>query len=209
MSPRPDHQPALHESLPPGSKQRTRLHQNLLPRSKHGGQESQGKRKTARPFTPKAPVYVVLKSSRAKGSWSLLHRKNKAKVLSMVYVYAERFKVRVYRVSNVGNHLHLLVRAQEKKHLQDYLRVLAGRIAVTVTGARKFVKSLDPNPHAGPARTQYRRKFWDYLCWSRMVSWGRDFYSVSREILVNPIKKLTTELQEWGAPIPEVNLRGG
>lgn len=53
----------------------------------------------------------------------------------------------VYRFANVGDHLHLLVKANDRKDLADYLRVLAGRIAVTVSGARKHVKRIG--------------KFWD------------------------------------------------
>lgn len=100
----------------------------------------------------------------------MLHRRHRSKITSMIYFYAQRFKIEVYRASNVGNHLHLLVRAQERKHLADYLRVLAGRVAVTVTGAQKAVKRVG--------------KFWDNLYWSRMVSWGRDFFQV-REYLVH------------------------
>ena len=95
----------------------------------------------------------------------------------MIYVYAHRFKVKVYRAANVGNHLHLLVKATEKKHLADYLRVLAGRIAVTVTGAQKFVKRIG--------------RFWDYLYWSRLVNWGRDFYNVRKYVTANELEAIS------------------
>ena len=192
-----ERQPSLHEALPVGSKERSRLKNNLTPRTKHGGQEWRGVRKTTRPFTPKAPIHLVLKSSRAKGQWSMLHRKNKAKILSMIYVYADRFKVHVYRASNVGNHIHLLVKAEEKKNLQDYLRVLAGRIAVTVTGARKFVKQLDDNPTLKHAPKSAKRKFWDFLFWSRLVNWGSDFYNTSRYVLANELEEFSKEHREW------------
>jgi REP element-mobilizing transposase RayT len=117
-----------------------------------------------------------MQASRAKGAWSLLHRKNRGTVQSMIYVYAARFKVKVYRASIAGNQLHLLVKAKEKKHLSDFLRVLAGRIAVTVTGARKYVKRVG--------------KFWDYLCWSRLIRWGVEFHSV---------RKFVAEVREKGS----------
>ena len=191
----PSKQSSLHETLPIGSKERSQLKAKILPRTIHGGKEAIGKRKTVRPFNPKAPEHIVLKSSRAKGAWSLLHRKNKAKIISMVYVYADRFKVKVYRVANVGNHLHLLVRAEEKKNLQDYLRVLAGRIAVVVTGARKYVKALDAHPLA--KKQKGTRKFWDSLCWSRLVNWGKDFFNVSRYVLANELEEFSKEHREW------------
>jgi REP element-mobilizing transposase RayT len=159
-------QAKLPDVLPLGSKIRAKLKANFEPRISHGGLPSIKKRKTARPFSPEAPVHLVLQATRAKGRWSLLHRKNRASVQSMIYVYAARFKVRVYRANNVGNQLHLLVKAKEKKHLADFLRVLAGRIAVVVTGAKKYIKRIG--------------KFWDYLVWSRLIRWGAEFYSLRK-----------------------------
>jgi len=172
----------LAESLPLGSKERSRAKSRLEPRSAHGGFESRGKRKTERPFSPKAPMHIVLKSARAKGAGSMKHRKNQSKVTSMVYVYAYRFKVHVYRFANVGNHLHLLVRAKDRKDLADYLRVLAGRIAVTVSGARKYVKRIG--------------KFWDHLCWSRLVKWKQDFHYVQRYIYANELEAFDQKFRE-------------
>jgi REP element-mobilizing transposase RayT len=173
-TPRPPKQTNFAETLPVGSKVRSKLKSQLDPRVSHGGAPSIRKRKTIRPFSPNIPVHLVLRSKRAKGMWSLLHRKNQAKVNSMVYVYAHRFKVKVYRMANVGNHLHLLVKAAEKKHLADYLRVLAGRIAVAVSGAQKYIKRIG--------------RFWDYLYWSRLVNWGRDFYNVRKYVLANELE---------------------
>jgi REP element-mobilizing transposase RayT len=87
----------------------------------------------------------------------------------MIYVYAKRFQVKVYRAENIGNQLHLLIKAQEKKQLADYLRVLAGRVAVVVTGAQKLVKKIG--------------RFWDYLYWSRLVNWGQDFFQTRKWVM--------------------------
>jgi len=164
----------LHQTLPVGSKARAKMRESLQPRTRHGGHESIGRRKTPRPFAPKTPTHIVLKSKRAKGRWSLTHRKNHAKITSMIYVYAHRFKVHVYRAAVVGNHIHLLVKAEERKPLADFLRVLAGRVAVTVSGARRGVKRIG--------------KFWDYLCWSRLVNWGRDFYHTRKYVTANEVE---------------------
>ena len=126
-------------------------------------------------------MHIVLKSNRAKGPWSLKHRKNQSKITSMVYVYAHRFRVHVYRFANVGNHLHLLVKAKDRKDLADYLRVLAGRIAITVSGARKYVKRIG--------------KFWNHLCWSRLVKWKKDFHFVQRYIFANELEAIDRSLR--------------
>ena len=102
--------------------------------------------------------------------------------MAMIYVYAERFKVRVYRASNSGDHLHLLVKANEKKNLSDFLRVLAGRIAVSISGAKKGQKRIG--------------KFWDYLFWSKLINWGREFYQVRKFVLANELEVTPKERQE-------------
>jgi hypothetical protein len=42
-------------------------------RSTHGGELARGKRKTMRPLDPKQALHLVLRSSKAKGSLSMLH----------------------------------------------------------------------------------------------------------------------------------------
>ena len=162
-------QAKLSESLPIGSKERSRIKSAVEGRIAHGGEDSVGKRKTTRPYSPKAPTHIVLKSNRARGTWSLRHRKNQAKITAMIYVYARRFKVHVYRASNTGSELQLLVKSSDRKALADYLRVLAGRIAVTVSGAQNGVKRIGT--------------FWNHLCWSRLVKWGHEFHRVQRLVV--------------------------
>ena len=159
----------LSESLPIGSKERSQIKSTVEGRIVHGGEDSVGKRKTTRPYSPKAPTHIVLKSNRARGKWSLRHRKNQAKITAMIYVYARRFKVQVFRAANTGNELQLLMKSSDRKALADYLRVLAGRIAVTVSGAQKGVKRIG--------------KFWNHLCWSRLVKWGHEFHRAQRMVV--------------------------
>jgi hypothetical protein len=68
--------------------------------------------------------------------------------------------VKIYRSVNVGNHLQLLVHARKRSHFQSFLRVVSGRIAMLVTGARKGLVV---------------GRFWDRLAYSRVVGWGREF----------------------------------
>jgi len=80
--------------------------------------------KTARPLDPKRPVHLVLRSSRAKGPWSLLHPKNERRVRRVLDVTAAKYGVRVYRFANVGNHLHLLIMARSRRIFRIPSRVL-------------------------------------------------------------------------------------
>lgn len=117
-----------------------------------------------------------------------------------IYHYASRFKVHVYQSAVVHNHIHLFLKAHDRKALADYLRVLAGRTAVTITGAYKGVKKIG--------------KFWDYLCWSRLVNWGKDFYNVRKYVLANQLEEVSkahrelirkgTLVEQWDAEPPDL-----
>lgn len=134
----------------------------LLPKPslEHGSTLRTGKRKTARPIDTKRAMHLVMRASRARGQWSMLREEHKGRIERLVRLTSSCHGVRVYRFSNVGNHLHLLVRARTRDGFQNFLRVVTAQTAALVTGARKG------NP---------KGKFWDALAYSRVVSWGREF----------------------------------
>src|SRR4051812_20183141 len=75
-------------------------------RLEHGGTLRRGKRKLIRPIDPKRPVHVVLKSSRARGHWSLLTRDQA--IRNLIRRFGQKFEVELKEYANAGNHLHLL-----------------------------------------------------------------------------------------------------
>jgi len=133
--------------------------------SAHGGDARKSKRKILRPIDTKRPMHVTLRSTRARGSWSMLANGNRGRVYILMTEIAERYGVKVYRFENVGNHLHLLISVKSRSQFQTFLRVLSGQIVFLITGAKK-----------GNAVG----RFWDKLAYSRIVSWGREFANVSR-----------------------------
>lgn len=140
-----------------------------------GGTLQKGKRKTFRPIDPKATIHLVLKSSRAKGEWSLLSRRHKIKIQDLMQKLAKENGIKVYQFANVGNHLHLLVQTRTRAGFQKFLRVFSGRIAMMITRAKKG------NPQG---------KFWDELAFSRIVQWGKDFTRLTRYFLKNQLEGL-------------------
>ena len=87
---------------------------------------------------------------------------------------AKRFHVQLYRWANVGNHIHLAVRAKDRDGLKRFLMALSGRIAQRVTGARKG------KPLGG--------RFFDSIPWTRIVEWRRAFQKLCRYIELNEIE---------------------
>lgn len=139
--------------------------------TEHGGELSQGKRKTGRPFSPKLAIHVVMRAEIAKKQWSMLAKKHRGPVYLEMDRAAKESNLRLYRYANVGNHLHIVVKARAKRDLQRFLRVLSGRIAMRVTGARKG-KPL-------------KEKFWTRLAYTRLVEWGRTFTNLLNYVAKN------------------------
>lgn len=161
----------------------------------HGGDLAKGKRKVARPIDPKQAIHLVLRSSIARGSQSMLHPKHCKNIHEFTHKVGKRLGIRIYRYANVGNHIHLLIKVPSRMIWQRFLRELAGGIAIIVTGARKGAALTRTNSAAGNARG-----FWDGLAFTRIVKFGRDFKRVCDYVVKNlfeaagvPMKKLLAQ----------------
>jgi hypothetical protein len=128
--------------------------------AQHGGTSRTGQRKTSRPLEPTLPLYVVLRSSRARGRWSLSRSPTRAAVNETLRALSKRHAIKVFAYSNGGDQVHLLLRAQSRASFQAFLRAFAGLVARQVTGARKGKPS---------------GRFWDALTYSRVLNWGEEF----------------------------------
>jgi REP element-mobilizing transposase RayT len=157
----------------------------------HGGDLASGRRKVRRPLDPKQALHVVLRSSLARGKYSMLQPRHCKHIHEFTHSTAKKLGIRIYRYANVGNHLHLLIRFPSRRIWQRFLRELAGGIAIIVTGAKKG---------AALSRNSTQRGFWDQLAFTRIVSFGRDFKKLGDYIVKNlfeaagvPMKKLLAQ----------------
>jgi len=140
-----------------------------------GGDLQKGKRKTFRPIDPKASIHLVLKSTRARGEWSLLNRRHKIRIQDLLLTLSRANGIKIYQYVNVGNHLHILLKTRDRRGFQKFLRVFSGRVAMLVTHARKG---------------KPQGKFWDELAFTRIVQWGIDFKRITRYFLKNEIESI-------------------
>jgi REP element-mobilizing transposase RayT len=131
--------------------------------AQHGGVTRTGQRKTSRPIEPSLPLYLVLRSSRARGKWSLQKTTTESRVQEILRELSQRHGIKVFEFANGGDQIHLLLRAKSRQGFQAFLRAFAGLTARLVTGAKKGKPS---------------GKFWDALTFSRVLSWGKEFDSV-------------------------------
>lgn len=155
----------------------------------HGSNLRQGKRKIARPIDPKRAIHIVLKSNKARGACSLLQPKRAKRIDDLIEKSAIRYKIKIYRFVNVGNHVHLLIKTSNRIHFQNFLRTITGKIAILVTGAKKGQK---------------KGKFWDGLTFTRVVNWGKDFEAMGRSLLKNQIESFG-----YGVDIEKALVRQG
>jgi REP element-mobilizing transposase RayT len=69
-----------------------------------------GKRKTERPFHPKLALHITMRSGRARGEWSMLKQGRRLMIQDLAHRTAKKHRMELYRLANVGNHLHLLLK---------------------------------------------------------------------------------------------------
>lgn len=139
-----------------------------------GALVGRGHAKKARPLSTKHAMHVVLRSSLAKGEWSLRSAKNLRMVERMLRKLAAQYGIRIYKFANVGNHVHLLIKLSNRYTFAPFMRAFAGTIALKVTGANKL--------------SALKEKFWDCIPWSRIVEWGKAYRSAKAYVFQNEME---------------------
>ncbi len=157
-------------------------------RKDHGGSLAVRKRRNRRPLNLKQSHHITMKSHHAMGARSLF--RHKKMILSLVKKNSSKFQLKVYEHAIQGNHIHLLVKAQTREGLQNFFRVIAGHIAQRVLKECPLKQAPGGAPHKGTGCEKNQRKFWSYLLYSRIVSWGREFKVVAKYIQKNTLELL-------------------
>ncbi|MBI4404515.1 MAG: transposase [Deltaproteobacteria bacterium] len=139
-----------------------------------GGSLNHGKRKTSRPLNSKKAVHIVFRAPAAKGNLSLLQKQNAIFIRTLLQKLSKKYFITVYEFANSGNHLHLLVRFNNRALLQHFLRTYPALIARFVTGARKG--------------KPFGQRFWEKLVWTRIVAFGRAFRMVLQYVVSNRVR---------------------
>ena len=183
-------------------------------RAGFGGAGTQRSHPTkARPFSPRAPLHVVMRSERARGDFSLLRYGRR--VEKILAGEAARVGGKLYDLANSGNHLHLVVRLPSPTAMRRFMRASSGLIAREVLGAKKGTPSemlrltakssvsVQPVPRgratrstrsankaterrtASDTRPSQKPRFWDARPFSRIVSWGPDYNGLKRYFQLN------------------------
>ncbi|MBK7892055.1 MAG: hypothetical protein IPJ84_14815 [Bdellovibrionales bacterium] len=124
-----------------------------------------------RPVATKEAMHLVLRSDRARGTKSLL--KYDHVVRAVIAKLALRHGVRVYRVVNAGNHLHITLKLSKQFLWHGFISGVTGGIA------RALGFKRDENS---------KRGFWNSRPFTRMIAWGRDYNVVKDYHVLNQLE---------------------
>jgi hypothetical protein len=168
--------------------------------------------KVARPLSSKQALHVVLRSEVAQGNFSLL--KHERVIKNTLQKMGQKHGVKLYRVANAGNHLHLLLRFTKRRGLQNFLRGSTGLIARKVLGRERGLgRSTQRNEVAPPLknaplnRGEKKFKFWSQRPFSRIVSWGRDFDGTLSYLKLNALEAFGFINRKFTSALPTQEIR--
>jgi REP element-mobilizing transposase RayT len=147
----------------------------IKPKAWFGGSLLKGNAKQRRPIDSKLPMHAILKSSKAKGYWSLRAPMHVRRVRELVEKTCAKYGFSLLEYGNAGNHLHLLLHVKNRRLWASFIRELTGEIARLVCGTNAH-KKLDGG-------------FWDSRPFTRVVSgWGRAYSYVRDYVVINQLE---------------------
>jgi len=121
---------------------------------KFGGELLVGKRKTVRPLSTKEPIELVLKSEGHNVFFP-----GDRRIESLFHKHAHKYGVKLYRVSLVWNHVHLLIKISDRDDYKAFIRTVTAALVSLISQIRKV---------------DFRGLF-TLRPFTRIVAWGRDF----------------------------------
>lgn len=130
-----------------------------------GGELLVDKRKTYRPISSQNPIHLVMRSEEVlKCGGFKTHRRQ---VQELIFKYSQAYNIKIYSLVICSNHLHLVIRYQNKNEFQNFLRVISGLIAKNIS---------------------LTKGFWLHRPFTRVLSWGRDFENALNYIDKNQLE---------------------
>jgi REP element-mobilizing transposase RayT len=148
--------------------------------SAYGGELSKTRKGRAgpRPLSVKHTMHLVLRSSKAVGSWSFRKARNEAAIKNIFQRFGQKYGVRILRLANVGNHLHLQIQLGSRHTFRAFIRATTSAITSAVTRC---------NAHRALKKTHADR-FFDYRPFTRFVVGRRDFLGIKDYIEINQLE---------------------
>ena len=122
--------------------------------------------KVKRDLLPHLPIHLVLRSTKATGHWNLL-RYNK-RIHSIVLKMAHRYHIKLRKLANSGNHLHIIIELRSKDSFAPFIKAISSWIVREVTGAWRG------NPLLREFSASKESAFWTGRPFTRIGTYGSD-----------------------------------
>jgi REP element-mobilizing transposase RayT len=148
--------------------------------SAYGGELSKTRKGRAgpRPISVKHTMHLVLRSSKAVGPWSFRKASNEDAIKNIFLRFGLKFGIKILRLANVGNHLHLQIRIGNRHTFSAFIRATTAAITLAVTRC---------NAHA-PLKKTFADRFFDCRPFTRFVVGRRDFLGIKDYIEINQLE---------------------
>jgi hypothetical protein len=162
-------------------------------KSEYGGDlmKTRKGRAHGRPLSTRESMHLTLRSTKARGDWSLRRGANPARIDAIIKKFTVKYSVRVISKANVGNHLHLHVRLANRQAYKPFIRAVTAAIAMAVTGACRWRTKAKI---MGEREANIR--FWDYRPFTRIVEGLRDFLALEDYIRINQLEGVGRRREE-------------
>ncbi|MCC6277937.1 MAG: transposase [Oligoflexia bacterium] len=132
-----------------------------------------------RPLDTRHSMHLVLRSSKAKGSWSFKTTKNQEKIKLIISKFSNKYGIRILSLANVGNHLHFHIKLSTRFAYKPFIRAVTSSIAMAVSGFNRWSRDSDKLDQIESLR------FWDYRPYTRVVLGYRALLCLSDYIQLN------------------------
>lgn len=133
-------------------------------------------RSRTRPLAVRSSMHLVLKSSLAKGEWSL--RRHCHAVTQISNKFCEKYGVTLLSLANAGNHIHHHIQLSRRRTFAPFIRALTGALAMGITKASRWYRP----------KALLERGFWDHRPFTRIVAGYRDFLSLKNYVTINHLE---------------------
>lgn len=176
---------------------RVRLHP-----SAHGGVLRKRRAgRGARRVSTRYSMHLVLRSSQARGEWSLARPEHRLMIDRVLAKHAARFHVHLLGTGNAGNHLHIRAQFSRRKLYIKFIRAVTGEIALKIkrsaraTRASRAVWAVqaahsvgNKTIHHGRSTPTQSRSFWDHRPFSSIVAGARYVARLTDYIKINHLE---------------------
>jgi REP element-mobilizing transposase RayT len=102
--------------------------------------------RSGRPLSTRQTIHLVLRSTKAKGAFSLRRPQHSKTVRDVLKRFSQKYGVVLLSVANVGNHLHLHVRLTRRHLYAPFIRAVTGAIALKVGGRTRWTNGAATAP---------------------------------------------------------------